>query len=62
MEHTQILVLALANVPTIITVLIGILLNSAKFDELDDRMTSIEYRMSSIEYHLAHISARLDAI
>ncbi len=62
MDHTQILMVALTNVPTIITVVIGILLDQGKFNEMTDRMTSIENRMSTIEYHLAHIDAKLDAI
>ena len=38
MDHAlQILVLALANVPTMITVLIGILINNSRISDLNSR-------------------------
>ena len=41
MDHTYLLVAALANVPTVITVLIGILINNSRLGDvrshLDDR-------------------------
>ena len=49
MDHNQVLVLALANVPTIITVLIGILLNNGRLNDLNSRMTSIENRLTNLE-------------
>lgn len=53
MDHTQIPVLSLANVPTSITVLIGILLNNG-------RLTDLHQRMSSIEGRIAHVDSKLD--
>lgn len=49
MDKNQILVLALANVPTIITVLIGILLNNGRLSDLNSRFGSVESRLSSLE-------------
>jgi flagellar capping protein FliD len=60
MDHTQILVLALANVPTMITVLIGILINNARIGDLNSRMTSLENRISSIENRLTNLESKFD--
>ena len=49
MDHNQLYILAIANVPTMITVLIGILLNNARFSDLNLRMTSMEGRLGSID-------------
>lgn len=49
MDKNQVLVLALANVPTIITVLIGILLNNGRLSDLNSRFASVESRLSSLE-------------
>jgi len=50
MDKNQILVLAVANVPTIITVLIGILLNNGRLNDLNSRFTSIESRFTTLEH------------
>jgi hypothetical protein len=50
LDKNQILVLALANVPTIITVLIGILLNNGRLNDLNSRFASMESRFSSLEH------------
>ena len=44
------LVLALANVPTIITVLIGILLNNGRLNDLNSRFSGLETRFSNMEH------------
>ena len=49
MDSNQMLVLALANVPTFITVLIGILINNGRLNDLNSRMTSIENRLTNLE-------------
>ena len=59
MDHNQILVLALANVPTMIAVLIGILLNNGRIGDLHSRMGSFESRMASMDGRLASIENRL---
>ena len=57
------LVLALANVPTIITVLIGILLNNGRLTDLNSRSTaslaSIENRFTSLENRFTSLETRL---
>jgi hypothetical protein len=50
MDKTQMLVLALANVPTIITVLIGILLNNGRLNDLNSRFSSLETRFTGLEH------------
>ena len=49
MDRNQMLVLALANVPTIITVLIGILLNNGRLGDLSGYIRSIDTRLTNIE-------------
>ena len=49
MDKNQILVLALANVPTIITVLIGILLNNGRLNDLTFRFAGMESRFANLE-------------
>jgi hypothetical protein len=49
MDKNQILLLAVANVPTIIAVLIGILLNSGRLNDLSSRFASVENRLTSLE-------------
>ena len=44
------IVLAVANLPTMITVLIGILLNNGRITDLNSRMASIENRMTNLEH------------
>jgi hypothetical protein len=63
MDHSQMLVLALANMPTIITVLIGILLNNGRLSDLNNRLTSslgtMENRFGSMESTLSNFENRL---
>jgi hypothetical protein len=54
MDKNQLLVLALANVPTIITVLIGILLNNGRFSDLNSRFAGMETRFESRLASLEH--------
>jgi hypothetical protein len=60
MDRNQIFVLALANVPTILTVLIGILLNNGRLTDLHSRMASFEGRMGSIENRLTNLENKFD--
>jgi hypothetical protein len=63
MDHNQILVIALANVPMIVTVLIGILLNNGRLTDLNSRVMSmdnrIENRLNNIENRFANLENRL---
>ena len=49
MDRNQMIVLAVANVPTIITVLIGILLNNGRFNDLNSRMATMESWLNSLD-------------
>jgi hypothetical protein len=49
-DKNQMLVLALANVPTIITVLIGILLNNGRLNDLNSRFSGLETRFTGMEH------------
>ena len=64
MDRNQMLVLALANVPTIITVLIGILLNNGRLTDLNSRMTAFETRLTrlddKLEGRLASLEQKFD--
>jgi hypothetical protein len=60
MDRSQMLVLALANVPTIITVLIGILLNNGRLNDLNARMGSFESRLSGMDARLAGMDNKFD--
>jgi hypothetical protein len=71
MDRNQMLVLALANVPTIITVLIGILLNNGRLSDLtarvssfenrvDSRLASFDNRLGGFDSRLANIDHKLD--
>jgi hypothetical protein len=59
MDRNQMFVLALANVPTIITVLIGILLNNGRLNDLNARMGSFESRLNSVDGRLGGLDGRL---
>ena len=60
MDHNQLYILAIANVPTMITVLIGILLNNARFNDLNLRMTSMEGRLGGMETRFNSFENRID--
>ena len=50
----------LANVPTILTVLIGILLNNGRLTDLNSRMAAFEMRLTHIENKLESRLASLE--
>jgi hypothetical protein len=47
MNDTQILAIALASVPTMLTVLIGILLNNARLSDVNSRLGELRSHMDS---------------
>ncbi len=49
MDKNTLLFAALANVPTMITVLIGILINNARISDLNSRMASMESRLTGLD-------------
>ena len=60
MDHTQLYILAIANVPTMIIVLIGILLNNARVSDLNLRMTSMEGRLGTMETRFNSLENRIE--
>jgi len=60
MDHSTYIAAALAGVPTILVVLIGIVTSQRAFDRLDARMTGIEHCMGSIEARFARLECRVD--
>jgi flagellar capping protein FliD len=53
-------VLALANVPTIIIVLIGMLLNNGRLNDLNARMSSLDSRLASMDSRIAALDHKFD--
>lgn len=67
MDHNALIVAALANVPTIITLLIGLLYNnnrladmSARIGDSNSRMAAIEGRMGVMDNRLANLDHKFD--
>jgi hypothetical protein len=54
------LVLALANVPTIIAVLIGILLNNGRINDLNSRFSGLETRFTGLERKFENLEHKFD--
>jgi len=52
MDHNQMLVLALANVTTILTVLIGILLNNGRLNDLTGYVRALDARLTNLDNKL----------
>jgi len=59
MNDTQILTIALASVPTMLTVLIGILLNNARLSDVNSRLG--EFR-SHMDGRFNDVDRRFDAV
>jgi hypothetical protein len=57
MTDAQILTIALATVPTMITVLIGILINNSRMGDLNSRMGDLR---SSVDGRFADLRAHMD--
>ena len=60
-DKNQMLVLALIKAPTIITVIIGILINNAQHNRLRERFSALKMRFVSFENKLDSGFARLEA-
>jgi len=68
MNESQILTIALASVPTMLTVLIGILINNSRLGDLNARLGDLNGRLGEIERGLnariddlrSHMDARFD--
>ena len=60
MDRNQMLVLALANVPTIITVLIGILINNSRLNDVNLRISGWDTRLTNLDSKLDNRLAGLE--
>ncbi len=57
MTDTQLLTIALATVPTMVTVLIGILINNSRMSDL---RAYIDARFNAVDARFVHVDHRLD--
>lgn len=60
MDNSAIIVAALANVPTVVTVLIGILINNFRISDLNSRIGGIDSRMNSLENRISSFENKMD--
>jgi hypothetical protein len=64
MDNSQILTIALAAVPTMLTVLVGILINNARLNDLRDHMnsqfTSVDRRFDAVDHRFDGVDGRFD--
>jgi hypothetical protein len=64
MNDQQILTIALASAPTMLTVLVGILINNARLSDLNNRMTElrlhIDARFNQVDARFNQVDVRLD--
>jgi hypothetical protein len=60
MDHNQYIVLALANVPTIIAVLIGFLINNGRLADMNGRLTDMSARIGSVEARMTNLENKFD--
>ena len=59
MTESQILAIALASVPTMITVLTGILINNARLGYMNGRLGDVNARLGDLRHH---IDSRFDEV
>jgi hypothetical protein len=57
MNQNQVFLFALASVPTMLTVLIGILLNNSRLGDMNSRLGDMNSRIDDLR---AHMDARFD--
>jgi hypothetical protein len=66
MGENQILTIALAAAPTMITVLIGILVNNSRLGDMNLRLNDMNLRLNDMRAHMdarfSHVDARFDAM
>lgn len=57
MEPSQVLTIALSSVPTMLTVLIGILINNSRLGDVNSRIGDLNGRINDLR---AHMDSRFD--
>jgi hypothetical protein len=64
MTEAQVLAFALATAPTVITVLVGILINNARMTDMNSRTADLNVRIGEMHGHMdarfTHMDARFD--
>jgi hypothetical protein len=60
MNDQQILTIALASAPTMLTVLIGILLNNARLSDLNNRLGDMNARIGETNARIAELRSHMD--
>ncbi len=60
MNDQQILAIALSSAPTMFTVLIGILLNNGRFNDLNGRFGDINSRITELQNRITGLERRMD--
>lgn len=61
MDESQILTIAFASVPTMLTVLIGILINNSRLGDLSGRLTEMDRGLNArIDDFRSHMDTRFD--
>jgi hypothetical protein len=64
MNDQQILTIALASVPTMLTVLVGILLNNARLNDMNNRMAELrahmDARFNQVDVRFDQVDVRFD--
>jgi len=59
MDHNQFIVLALANVPMMITVMIGFLLNNGRLADMNGRLGDMNGRLSDMSARIGSVEGRM---
>jgi archaellum component FlaC len=59
-DHNQYIVLALANVPTTVAVLIGFLINNGRLGDMNARLSDMSARIGSVENRVGNLENKFD--
>jgi hypothetical protein len=60
MDNQQILAIALASAPTMLTVLVGILVNNARLSDMNARMGDLNTRLAETNVRIAELRTHMD--
>jgi hypothetical protein len=60
MSDTQLLQIALAALPTMLTVLVGILINNSRLGDMNSRLSDMNSRLSDMNSRLNDMGTRID--
>ncbi len=60
MDSSAIIVAAFANVPTVVTVIIGILINNSRISDLNSRIGGIDGRIGGLEGRITNFEHKME--